>query len=349
MVGKNEELLLTDFGIAIPAHSSSSWEAQKVIGSWTYSAPELFDAKAVPASDQYSLAVVVYEWLTGMPPFSGNAIQLWSQHHNAPPPPLQEKLKIPSGIEQIVRKGLAKKPEERYSNITAFAKALEKAVLEHQAAVAFSSTLATIYPSAPPARTLIPPTVPAWLTSRDADVAVPEISPPLPSIAQPKPNTPMPSTPVRTIPAPSLRLAQAISVPTPRTTAQKMERSFVSRVLRMAGFPTVLIYIILLNNSGIITQDGVVSWCVFSGMTIVSYFFIFISALRATTPRNSVSTWIGVVSGCIGLILLSIAFLAARSAPSYYFHSYVNQTTLQNALLVGVIGAITVLIGARCP
>jgi eukaryotic-like serine/threonine-protein kinase len=91
-------------------------------------APEQFHAKAVPASDQYSLGIVVYEWLCGTPPFTGNFLQLSYQHNFVPPPLLHEKLpSISSEVEKVVMKALAKDPGQRWPSVQTFALALERA------------------------------------------------------------------------------------------------------------------------------------------------------------------------------------------------------------------------------
>ncbi len=74
LVGRNDEILLSDFGIALIAQSSHSQSTdQMVTGTISYMAPEQIQGRPRPASDQYSLAVVVYEWLMGMKPFSGSS------------------------------------------------------------------------------------------------------------------------------------------------------------------------------------------------------------------------------------------------------------------------------------
>ena len=130
LIGTNGKVLLGDFGIAAIALSTRSQEQQrekqKVVGSWEYAAPEQFAGRAVPASDQYSLAVVVYEWLCGDRPFHGNFDQLVVQHYhlNSPPPPLHEKISISPTVEQVIMKALAKNPEHRYESVETFANAL---------------------------------------------------------------------------------------------------------------------------------------------------------------------------------------------------------------------------------
>jgi serine/threonine protein kinase len=67
LVGRHEEILLSDFGLAALAHSSASLSTQEAIGTLPYMAPEQIEGHPRPASDQYALGVVVYEWLAGEP------------------------------------------------------------------------------------------------------------------------------------------------------------------------------------------------------------------------------------------------------------------------------------------
>ncbi|HYK83815.1 MAG TPA: serine/threonine-protein kinase [Ktedonobacteraceae bacterium] len=132
LIGKRDDVLVSDFGLAVVARSTRSWEEQKIAGTAPYMSPEHFKGKAVPASDQYSLAVTVYEWLTGSPPFDeGDFMQLGYQHRFEAVPPLREKnpaITILPQLEQVVMKGLAKEPGQRFERIEAFAVALEQAL-----------------------------------------------------------------------------------------------------------------------------------------------------------------------------------------------------------------------------
>jgi serine/threonine protein kinase len=126
--GRTNELLLSDFGIAAIAHSTRSLTTQDALGTIYYMAPEQIQGKARIASDQYALGIATYEWLTGAYPFTGTTMEIAMQHLVTPPPPLREKIPIISPeIEQVVLRALAKKPEERFPDVMAFATALERA------------------------------------------------------------------------------------------------------------------------------------------------------------------------------------------------------------------------------
>ncbi|HEY7355344.1 MAG TPA: protein kinase [Ktedonobacterales bacterium] len=129
LVGWDDQILLGDFGIAIKAHRPISQTPQKISGTALYMAPEQCEGKARQESDQYALAVLVYEWLSGEPPFFGqDPISIALQHIQSPPPLLRAKLPtLAPEVEDVVLKALAKDPNDRFPNVQAFALALEKA------------------------------------------------------------------------------------------------------------------------------------------------------------------------------------------------------------------------------
>src|SRR5260370_22498960 len=91
LLGRNDDILLSDFGIALIAQSTHSQSIQAMAGTMAYMAPEQLHARPRYASDQYSLAIVIYEWLSGERPFQGTFTELASQHMFATPPPLHVK------------------------------------------------------------------------------------------------------------------------------------------------------------------------------------------------------------------------------------------------------------------
>lgn len=128
LLGRYDELLLSDFGIALLAQSSRLQSTQEVVGTAYYMAPEQLQGKPRFASDQYALAVVAYEWLSGERLFHGSFIEIYSQHLSVPAPSLREKVPtIPAEINQIILTALAKDPTQRFSSVKAFATAFEQA------------------------------------------------------------------------------------------------------------------------------------------------------------------------------------------------------------------------------
>lgn len=127
LVGARQDILLSDFGIAMIAQSSRYQSMMDIAGTITYMAPEQIQAHPRPASDQYSLGIVVYEWLCGERPFRGSFKEIAIKHSIVPPPSLHERMpSIPATVEEIVFKALAKDPKDRFGNVWEFAVALEQ-------------------------------------------------------------------------------------------------------------------------------------------------------------------------------------------------------------------------------
>jgi serine/threonine protein kinase len=138
LLGPKDEVLLSDFGFAL-IQTSLSRPSAETAGTASYMAPEQFQGKPQPASDQYSLAVVAYEWLTGTCPFQGTFMELASQHMLAQPPSLLERVPgLSPQIAQVVMTALAKEPNQRFPTVGDFARALERACLTSNPNVASS-------------------------------------------------------------------------------------------------------------------------------------------------------------------------------------------------------------------
>ncbi len=137
LVGQDQQILLSDFGIAAVAHGSYSLMTNEgIVGTLPYMAPEQILGKPRPASDQYALAVVVYEWLCGVRPIHGIPIELATQHNMADPPLLRTQVPaLTAEVEQVVLTALAKDPKQRFAHVQAFATALTIASQHKEGAV----------------------------------------------------------------------------------------------------------------------------------------------------------------------------------------------------------------------
>ncbi len=203
LLGPNNEILLSDFGIATLAQSSRYQLTQDVVGTVSYMAPEQIQGKPRPTSDEYALGIVIYEWLTGSCPFQGSFTEIATQHVFATPPPLQEKLlTIPPDVERVLMMSLAKDPQQRFASLQAFANALEQACGKAPASVLHTSTPTFIpqfspaseptpvlsqselltfvkLPAADPTRTSAP--IPGVLAAIDPPTRLPREDTPLPA------------------------------------------------------------------------------------------------------------------------------------------------------------------------
>ena len=164
LLGSQKEVLLSDFGIAMVAESSRYQSPQEVVGTVAYMAPEQVQGKPRPASDQYSLAIVVYEWLSGSRPFQGSFTELCTQHIYASPQPLRERVStITPEVERVVSKALAKDPHQRFSSIQAFANALEESYqLQQETFVKSRFSAHLITPPASTTRSIATTPVSSW-------------------------------------------------------------------------------------------------------------------------------------------------------------------------------------------
>ncbi len=136
LVRANGEVLLSDFGLVQDVHRTDSQVIpERRAGTAPYMDPEymLGFGPARPASDQYALGVMVYEWLSGSLPFQGNGNMIAAQHlAEARPESLRGRIagissKIEKKIEKVVFKALARNPKDRFKSVTEFAQAFERA------------------------------------------------------------------------------------------------------------------------------------------------------------------------------------------------------------------------------
>src|SRR6266480_6689342 len=123
------DLLLADFGIAKLA-AGTSGASQVIRGTPIYMAPEQWEGNPVPASDQYALGVMIYQLLTGRPPFQGGPGQMMYKHLSvAPQPPSTFNPTLNHDVDTILLRALAKRPENRFPSVSIFGKALQETLL----------------------------------------------------------------------------------------------------------------------------------------------------------------------------------------------------------------------------
>ena len=125
-----DHVYLSDFGVSKGAVSSVSLTGTgQFLGTPDYSAPEQIQGRAVDGrTDQYALACVAYQLLTGAVPFErdqGMAVLL--AHLSEPPPSLAERRPdLPAAADRVLTRGMAKVPEKRYGSCRDFADALRE-------------------------------------------------------------------------------------------------------------------------------------------------------------------------------------------------------------------------------
>jgi eukaryotic-like serine/threonine-protein kinase len=169
LVGANGDILLTDFGIATVAHNSYTLPKQQQEGfggTVSYMAPEQIEGKPRPASDQYALGILTYEWLSGKRPFQGTPMEVMMQHVTAPPASLSQQVPMLTPmVEQVVFTALAKDPRQRFGSIQAFATALTQASQLHQSFPPPQSSSSPSSPPLPSMETIAEANAPAFGTS----------------------------------------------------------------------------------------------------------------------------------------------------------------------------------------
>src|SRR5271166_920897 len=175
MLTSSGQSKIADFGIA-RIESSSMTQAGTLLGTPAYMSPEQFMGQVVDArTDIYSAGVLLYQLLTGERPFEGSMSAIMHKAlHIEPPVPSQLSVTAPPSFDAVVRRAMAKRPQDRFPSASAFAEAMRDA-LANQGEPAASEDEATLLappplPSPPPPRTTAAPprprTVPVTAPAR---------------------------------------------------------------------------------------------------------------------------------------------------------------------------------------
>jgi WD40 repeat protein/serine/threonine protein kinase len=131
LLAEDGTVKITDFGLAKRREDPGQTQTGQIIGTPEYMAPEQAkgDSKCVgPASDVYALGAILYETLTGRPPFRGTAVIeiLHRVQSEEPVPPRRWAADVPADLETVCLKALRKEPKERYPTAQEFADELDR-------------------------------------------------------------------------------------------------------------------------------------------------------------------------------------------------------------------------------
>ena len=147
---------LVDFGIAETTGDTRLTGAGTKIGTLNYMAPERFtDKPATSAVDVYALAGVLYEALTGEMPFAGDSLEhLLAAHITLPPPrPSEANPRVPAALDDVIARGMAKDPDDRYGTAGGLGRAARRALDSGQPTVTTAMpAVATTGPTNPLSR-----------------------------------------------------------------------------------------------------------------------------------------------------------------------------------------------------
>ena len=130
LLNSRDEVSVADFGVASAVGLDSMTMTGTVLGTAGYLSPEQARGeRATPASDRYALGVVAYELLTGERPFASNSATAEATAHvHAPIPDASRHGDVPPELDPVLRRALAKDPDERYASSADFVAALRGAL-----------------------------------------------------------------------------------------------------------------------------------------------------------------------------------------------------------------------------
>ncbi len=131
LLDEDDFAYLIDFGIARSAGQTKLTSTGAMIGTWAYMSPERMRAREVDArADIYALTCVLYECLTGRPPFPGDTFESQAIAHLTDPPPRPSftQTNVPSQVDEVIATGMAKEPQQRYATTIELADAARNAI-----------------------------------------------------------------------------------------------------------------------------------------------------------------------------------------------------------------------------
>ncbi len=259
------DLLLSDFGIARLVNAASN-SSQQVRGTPIYMSPEQWASRPVFASDQYALAIMAYELITGQAPFYGSPLGVMFSHiHQQPQPAHTLNLLLPPAVDPILQRALAKEPAERFPSVAEFAQAFYNAfpalpgeralrvlrLLPASDAPTEESTQKTLDRGEQDDGTAPAPTLKRGLLTTIAPASNPPFAETFPPISTPYSDPVLPQT---TAPLPALS-ATTITLPGPSQTPQPatlppLTVSRPARPRKLIIAMTLILLLLLLLGTG---------------------------------------------------------------------------------------------------
>lgn len=144
IISAGGKVKVTDFGIA-RINSSTLTQTGMIVGTPSYMAPEQYTGLGVDRrADVFSAGILLYEMVTGIKPFEGAtevvAYQICHEPHR---PPTEVNHLLPRGMDMVMARALAKKPDQRFATAREFAEALRTVIDRHEQSVSEPTLIAT--------------------------------------------------------------------------------------------------------------------------------------------------------------------------------------------------------------
>ncbi|MEO6794447.1 MAG: serine/threonine-protein kinase [Mycobacterium sp.] len=242
LLTSDDFVYLVDFGIA-GAPGASAGDSGNAGARWKYSAPELFSGGDFgPAVDVYSLACVLYQCLTGSPPYRADSVKMLANAHQSKPIPRPSYAgsTIPPTFDAVIAKGMAKDPAERYASAAELATAAYQALSapdQHRTVHIYEVSQQSTPPLIEQQKANTPPTTPTEVPPvvRPSGQAPPTEPPKPPAVPAEVPLIP----PVPPVPQPAAQPARPSEarpapIPDPVADDRPVPQSPVARISRLS-------------------------------------------------------------------------------------------------------------------
>ncbi|WP_046299932.1 serine/threonine-protein kinase [Mycobacterium sp. UM_Kg27] len=200
LLTSDDFVYLVDFGLA-GAPGAEAADAENAGARWKYAAPELFSGSDFgPAVDVYALACVLYQCLTGSPPYRADSLKMLANaHQNKPiPRPSLAGATIPAGLDEVVAKGMAKDPQERYASAAELATAAYQALSapdQHRTLQIYETSQQSTPPLIEPSQPSAPPVAATEVAAAEVAAATPPVPPAAAAEDPPAPVREVPAVP----------------------------------------------------------------------------------------------------------------------------------------------------------